>query len=235
MQFDILTIFPNLFDPYFNISILKKAQEKKKIKINIHDLRKWTTDKHRTVDDKPYGGGPGMILKVEPIAKALKELKKKNKFKKEKIILLTPQGKQFDQKEALKISKYNRIILICGHYEGYDSRIKKLVDQEISIGPYVLTGGEIPAIIIVDAITRLVPGVIKKESLEDETFNSENQKEYPQYTRPEVFTHKDNSGRIKSLKVPKVLISGNHKKISEWKKNKVRSLNRKSIKGKRQK
>ncbi len=223
MQFDIITIFPHIFESYFQTSILKRAQEKKFIKIKIHDLRIWTTDRHKTVDDTPYGGGPGMILKVEPIYKALKSLNK-TKSKKKKIFLLTPKGQKFDQKMAYQFSKLDKIIFICGRYEGVDARVEKLVDKKISIGDYVLTGGELPAMIMVDAITRLLPGVINKESLREESFNQStinNQQstinfEYPQYTRPEVFTYKTKSAKIKKLKVPKVLLSGNHKEITEW-------------------
>jgi len=232
MQFDIITIFPRIFDSYFQTSILKRAQKKKLIKIKIHDLRFWAKDKHKTVDDTPYGGGPGMILKIEPIYKALKFLSKTRipskslrshgVLKKQKIVLLTPQGQKFDQKMAGQFSKLDKIIFVCGRYEGVDARVEKLVDKKVSIGDYVLTGGELPAMIIIDATTRLLPGVINKESLKEETFskliiNSE----YPQYTRPEVFTYKTKSAKIKKLKVPKVLLSGNHKKIAEWK---LRSL-----------
>jgi len=224
MQFDIITIFPHIFDSYFHTSILKRAQEKKFIKIKIHDLRFWAKDKHKTVDDTPYGGGPGMILKIEPIYKALKFLNK-TKSKKKKIILLTPKGQKFDQKMAYQFSKLDKIIFVCGRYEGVDARVEKLVDKKISIGDYVLTGGELPAMIMVDAITRLLPGVINKESLREETFSlvaeSQGVNEYPQYTRPEVFTYKTKSAKIKKLKVPKVLLSGNHKEITEWK---LRSL-----------
>lgn len=216
MQFDIITIFPHIFDSYFQTSILKRAQDKKLIKIKIHDLRFWTKDKHKTVDDTPYGGGPGMILKIEPIYKALKFLNKK-KSKKIKIILLTPQGQKFDQKMASKFSKLDKLIFICGRYEGIDARVEKFVDKKISIGDYVLTGGELPAMIIIDAVTRLLPGVINKESLIEESFNQSTINfEHPQYTRPEVFTYKTKSAKIKKLKVPKVLLSGNHKEITEW-------------------
>jgi tRNA (guanine37-N1)-methyltransferase len=215
MQFELLTIFPKIFESYFNTSIIKRAQENQQVKIKVHDLRKWTKDKHKTVDDRPYGGGPGMILKVEPIYQALNFLKKGKVLP--KIILLTPQGKQFTQKQALRLSKEKRIILICGHYEGYDARIKNFVDEEISLGPYILTGGEVPAMALIDSVTRLIPGVIKQESLAEETFNFKNKKEYPQYTRPEVFTYRDNSGKMKKIKVPSILLSGNHQKIKEWK------------------
>ncbi len=206
LQFDILTIFPAIFDSYFKESIIKRALEKKLIKINIHNFRDFAKDKHKTVDDRPYGGGPGMILKVEPIYRCLANIKRK---KKSKIVLLTPKGKTFNQKIASTLSKLNQLILICGRYEGFDERVRKLVDQEISIGDYVLTGGELPAMVIVDAVARLVPGIIEAESLAEETFYKKGYIEYPQYTRPEVF---------KNLRVPKVLLSGDHKKIREWRK-----------------
>jgi len=228
IQFDIITIFPHIFDSYFNTSIINRAQKSGLVKIKIHDLRLWTSDKHKTVDDRPYSGGPGMILKVEPIYKALKKIKTRE-TKKSRVILLTPQGRQFNQQRAKRLSKTEKVILICGRYEGVDERVNKFVDEKISIGPYVLTGGELPVMIIVDAITRLIPGVIRSESIKEESFNYQltikNQQsvfslEYPQYTRPEVFTYKDKYGKIKKLPVPKVLLSGNHKEINEWKGNK---------------
>jgi len=204
IKFDIITIFPEIFTSYFQESILKRAQKKKFIKIKIHDLRKYTKDKHKTVDDKPYGGGPGMILKVDIIHKAIKKIAKK----KARIILLSAKGKKFDQKQAQRLKKYDQIVLICGRYEGVDERVAKhIADEELSIGDYVLTGGEVPAMVVIDAVTRLIPGVIKKESLEEESF-SKTGLEYPQYTRPEEYN---------SWKVPKVLLSGHHKKIQEWK------------------
>jgi tRNA (guanine37-N1)-methyltransferase len=214
-QFDILTIFPEMFDCYFNESIIKRAQKKKLIKIRIHNIRRWAYDKHHTVDGRPYGGGPGMILKVEPIYYALKSLgvlkiKNKKQKAKTKIVMLDPSGKQFDQQLAQKFSKLKRLVLLCGRYEGFDYRITKFVDERISIGRYVLTGGELPAMVIVDVISRLIPGVIgKKESLLEETFVKKGYIEYPQYTRPENFM---------GYKVPRVLLSGNHKKIAEWRK-----------------
>ncbi|PIY78684.1 MAG: tRNA (guanosine(37)-N1)-methyltransferase TrmD, partial [Parcubacteria group bacterium CG_4_10_14_0_8_um_filter_35_7] len=171
LEFDILTIFPNIFDSYFSESIIKRAQKRKLVKIKIHNLRDYTTDKHRTVDDAPYGGGAGMVMKVEPIYKALHALKSKIQNPKSKVILLSPKGRQFNQRLAERFSNLDRIILICGRYEGVDERVSKFVDKKISIGPYVLTGGELPVMIIVDVITRLIPGVIKKESLEEETFS----------------------------------------------------------------
>ncbi|MDD4996382.1 MAG: tRNA (guanosine(37)-N1)-methyltransferase TrmD [Patescibacteria group bacterium] len=241
INFEIISIFPKIFDSYFNTSIINRAQKKKLIKIKIHDLRKWTEDKHKTVDDRPYGGGPGMLLKPLPIYKAIRCLSKcknqKSKCKiKEKIILLTPDGKQFNQKMAHQYAKLDHIIFVCGHYEGFDARIEKFVDEKISTGPYILTGGEIPAMAIVDAVTRLIPGVIKSESLQEETFSFRDVKniqnsselvihretgkvlgEYPQYTRPEILIIKNKKGINKKLNVPKILLTGNHKKIEEWK------------------
>jgi tRNA (guanine37-N1)-methyltransferase len=233
LKFDIITIFPEIFDSYFKESILGRAQKEKKIAISIHNLRDYAPGAHRVVDESPYGGGAGMVMKVEPIWKAVQSLKskvksqksklqlKKSKSPKEKIILLSAKGKQFDQQMARRLSKLDRIILICGRYEGVDERVAKYVaDEEISVGPYVLTGGEIPAMSIVDAAARLVPGVLgNKESLKEESFSSPNggtktdaTVEYPHYTRPEVFMPKKGVRWI----VPKVLLSGDHKKIAEW-------------------
>ena len=226
MRFDILTIFPEAFESYFNTSIIKRAQAKKLLKINIFNLRKWTKDKHQTVDDRPYGGGAGMIFTLEPIFKALKDLKKHQKQVKTRVILFSLKGKKLTQKKLEQLKKYDRLILICPHYEGVDERVAKyLVDEEISIGDYILTGGELPAMILVDAITRLIPGAIKEDSLKEESFSSlliKNLKlkiknlyyEYPQYTRPEVF-YPHPSKKI-AWRVPKVLLSGNHQKIKEW-------------------
>lgn len=215
MKIDILTLFPKMFKGPFDESIVKRAINKKLVKIEIHNLRKWTKDKRKTVDDRPYSGGPGMILMVDPVYQALKELKTKSKTK---TILLTPQGKVFNQKMAQNLSQLDHLILICGHYEGVDERIRKyLVDSEISIGDYVLTGGEIPAMAVVDSLVRLIPGVLeKKEALKAESFSSSKASspvlEYPQYTRPANF---------KDWKVPQVLLSGDHKKIEEWRKEKA--------------
>ena len=207
MRFDILTIFPEIFDSYFNISILKKAQKKKLIKIYTHNLRKWTLDRHQTVDDCPYGGGMGMIFKIEPIFKAVKDLKKK-KIKKCRVILFSPKGDKLTQKKAKHLSKYDQLILICPRYEGVDERVAQYIaDEEISIGEYVLTGGELPAMVLIDAVSRLIPGVIKKESLSEESFNIEGKGEYPQYTRPEIFYPNKKSKKI-TWQVPEVLLSG---------------------------
>lgn len=223
MRFDILTIFPEIFDSYFNTSILKKAQKKKLIKIYTHNLRKWTLDRHQTIDDSPYGGGMGMIFKVEPIFKAVKDLKKK-KIKKCRIILFSAKGNRLTQKKAKHLSKYDQLILICPRYEGADERIAKYIaDEEISIGEYVLTGGELPAMILVDSVSRFVPGVIKKESLSEESFNIKGKGEYPQYTRPEIF-YPNKRNKKTAWRVPKVLLSGNHKKIKEWKSKHLKKI-----------
>ncbi len=255
MKITFLTIFPKIFDCYLNESILKRAQKKGLVKFGIVNIRDFTADKHKSVDDKPYGGGPGMILKIGPIYRALRSILKKSeirnlvptsvgisaslrksetnpkfKFQKSKtrIILLSAKGKTFDQKMAGKFSKYKHLIFICGRYEGVDERVAKhLADEEISIGNYVLTGGELPAMIISDAITRLMPGVIKTESLKEESFairpknklKIKNLKlkivcEYPQYTRPEKFLN---------WQVPAILLSGDHKKISDWRKRHSRT------------
>lgn len=209
MKIDILTLFPGIFKGPFEESIIKRAQEKKLVEIKIHNLRNWAIDRHGTVDDRPYGGGAGMILMIEPIFKALEKFKSQNS----KVILLSPQGKVFNQKIARRLSKLDHLILVCGHYEGIDERIREhLVDEEISIGDYVLTGGEIPAMVVVDTIVRLIPGVLeKKEAIKEESF-SRKLLEYPQYTRPADF---------KGWKVPKILLSGDHKKIEEWRKKKA--------------
>ncbi len=213
ITFEIITIFPEIFDSYFNQAILKKAIGLNIVKIKIHNLREYASDKHRSVDDSPYGGGPGMLMKVDPIFKCLKDiLKKKNK--KTKVIVFTPRGKTYTQKLANDFSKLERIVMICGRYEGIDERVLKyLADMNISIGDYVLAGGEIPALILVESVSRLLPGVLgESESLAEESFSKdETYLEYPQYTRPEVFY----PNKIKEVKwsVPKVLLSGNHKKI----------------------
>ena len=236
MRFDIITIFPDIFDSYFNESIIGRAQKKRLVKMKTHDLRKWTTDKHRTVDDRPYGGGVGMILKVEPIFKAIEKIKKTHLFFerskaesrssrqartiKGRIILFSAKGKTMTQADIRRWAKYDQLILICGRYEGVDERVAEYIaDEEVYVGNYVLTGGEIPAMIVVDAVSRLVAGVLgKKESLKEESFGKNDQipitndqwqyLKYPQYTRPEEF---------RGWKVPRVLLGGNHRKIQEWK------------------
>ncbi len=205
MKFNIITIFPEIFSSYFNESILKRAQEKKLIKINIHNLRDFAEDKHKKIDDSPYGGGPGMVLKVAPVYRAVQNIKYKNKKNKSRVILFSTRGKTFNQKTAQGLSKYDQLILICGRYEGVDERVARYIaDEEISIGDFVLFGGEIPAMIVVDAVSRFIPKVLgKKESLEAVKGS------YPVYTRPEIFNN---------WKAPKILLSGNHDKINKWRK-----------------
>ncbi len=215
MKFDIVTVFPEMFGGPLDTSMIKKAKDKGLVKIKIHNLRKWAKDAHKTVDDRPYGGGKGMIFMVEPIFEALKHFSPKDKTKKSKVILLSPQGKVFNQKKAQKLAKLDRLILLAGHYEGFDERIREhLIDEEISIGDYILTGGELPAMVIVDSIVRLLPGVLDKEAVEHESFSSlkiENLLDYPTYTRPADF---------KGWKVPEILLSGDHAEIKKWRKEK---------------
>ena len=211
MKIDILTLFPDMFKGPFSESIVKRAQKKDVVEIKIHNLRDWAKDKHKSVDDKPYGGGAGMVLRVDVVDDALQDLKKKNS----KIILLSPQGQKFTQSKAKELLKLDHLILIAGHYEGFDERIREnLIDEEISIGNYVLTGGELPAMVVVDSIVRLLPGVLgDKESLVDETHSKPGQRKHPVYTRPENF---------KGWKVPDTLLSGNHKEIESWRKEKAK-------------
>lgn len=204
MQIDILTLFPEMFEGFLTESIIKRAIEKEIVKINIINFREYTTDPHGKVDDTPFGGGAGMVLQIEPIYNALMDIKKNDSH----VILLTPSGKTFHQEKAQKLKEKKHIILICGHYEGFDYRIKELVDEEISIGNFVLTGGELPAMMISDAIIRLLPGAISDRSLESESFDNE-LLDYPVYTKPREF---------KGMKVPEVLLSGNHAKIEEFRK-----------------
>jgi tRNA (guanine37-N1)-methyltransferase len=206
MRIDILTLFPAMFENVLGESMLKRAQDKGAVKIAVHNLRDWTSDNHRTADDKPFGGGPGMVMKIEPVYMALQELREEG-GKASRVVLLTPQGRRFNQEAAKKLSKEKRIILICGHYEGVDERIRSLADEEISIGDYILTCGEIPALVIIDSIARLLPGVLGGDrSLDAESFEN-GMLEYPQYTRPADFN---------GLKVPKILLCGDHKKIDQW-------------------
>ncbi len=212
MRIDVLTIFPRMFDAVLGESIIKRAQEKKVVEINIIDLRLFSKDKHRKVDDKPFGGGPGMVMNAEPFFEAVNYIRRKTKDLrlKTRVILLSPKGRKFNQALAVKMSKYEHMVLLCGHYEGIDHRVAEhLVNDEISIGDFVLTGGELPAMAVIDSVVRLVPGALgDKDSCKDESF-SENLLEYPHYTRPS-----DYSG----MKVPKVLLSGDHEQIKEWRK-----------------
>ncbi len=218
LKFDIITIFPEILGSYINESLIARAQEKKLIKINLHNLRNFADDNRGTVDDRPFGGGLGMVLKVEPIFKAVKFLNSKFKIKNSKlrkVILFTPRGEKFTQKMAHKLSKLDQVIFICGRYEGVDQRVaEKIADMEISIGDYDLMGGELPAMIMIEAISRLIPGVLGKEALLKERITkSGGFLEYAQYTRPEIFE----PVKGKKWRVPKLLTQGDHKKIEEWK------------------
>lgn len=214
MTFDIITIFPNVVEEYINTGIVSNALKKGFVEINVHDLRKWTDDKHKTVDDTPYGGGPGMIMKVEPIYKAIQELKRENTI----VAITTPKGKILEQKELSDFSEQKdlHMIILCGRYEGFDQRIHDhLVDYEFSIGKYVLSGGELPALVLIDGITRLIPGVLGNiESLNDESF-TDGKLEYPQYTKPEEFN---------GWKVPEILLSGDHKKIEKYRQKRQKMI-----------
>lgn len=205
MKIDVLTLFPNMFIEVFNTSIIKRAQSKGLLKIKVHNLRNWGEGERLNVDDRPYGGGVGMILKVDIIDKAVSELKSKNS----KVILLDAAGEKYTQGKAQEFSKFKHIILIAGHYEGVDHRVHEhIADVVVSIGDYVLTGGEIPSMVLVDSVIRLLPGVLgKDESSVDESHKEPGYIEYPQYTRPEKY---------KNWEVPKVLLSGNHKEIKKW-------------------
>ncbi len=232
MLIDIITIFPEVFSSYFNTSILKIAQGKNKLKVRVHDLRDYTLDKHRKVDDRPFGGGPGMVFSPEPIFRAVEKIRgsgfgirgsscseSRVPSPESRVILLCPRGKLLNQKLARRLSKYKHLILICGRYEGVDERVREyLVDEEISVGDYVLTGGELPAMILVDVVTRLISGVLgDKDSNKQESFSS-NLLEYPQYTRPANF---------RKLEVPDILLSGNHKEIEIWRQAQAIKVTRK--------
>ena len=210
MVISILTLFPQIFQPLLESSILAKAQKQGKLRANLIDLREFGIGKYRQVDDRVYGGGVGMVLRVEPIASAIKKAKNSQA----KVILLTPQGKTLNQKKVKQLAKEKHIILICGKYEGVDERVRKLADEEISIGDYILSGGEIAAMAIVDSVARLLPGVLEKEATAFESFSTytlypkpRTLLEPPQYTRPEEF---------EGMKVPKILLSGNHQEIAKW-------------------
>ncbi len=204
VHFDIITIFPQMFVSPLGESILKKAQLQGLIKINIHNLRDYTTDKHHTTDDTPYGGGAGMVMKVEPIVAAIENLKSQHNAR---TILMTPQGEPFAQKTAERLSIYSQLVLVCGRYEGVDERVQSFVDEQLSIGDYILTGGELAAMVIIDAVSRLIPGVVGESVSVAEDSISCSLLKYPEYTRPRMF---------RGLKVPEVLLSGDHKKISRW-------------------
>jgi tRNA (guanine37-N1)-methyltransferase len=206
IRFDVLSIFPQMIKSPIAFSLLKKARERGLIQIELHDIRKWAFDKHRMTDDAPYGGGCGMVMKVEPVERALSIIKHPDLNP--LVVLMTPQGETFNQKMAVQLTRYEQIVLICGRYEGFDERIRlHLVDREISIGDYILTGGELSALVVIDAVARLIPGVLGNEdSLQTESF-SQGLLEYPQYTRPAEY---------RGWCVPDVLVSGNHAQIEQW-------------------
>lgn len=213
MKFDVLTLFPEMFN-CLNESILGRAIEKDLININLINIRDFSKDKHKKVDDTPYGGGAGMVMMPDVVDRAYNSIKDKNA----KVIYMSPQGKTLDQKKVEELSKEEHLVILCGHYEGIDQRvIDKIVDEEISIGDYVLTGGELPAMVLIDSVSRYVEGVLKEESIKEESF-SEGLLEYPQYTRPENFD---------GVKVPEILLSGNHQEIAKWRKEKSLEITKK--------
>ena len=211
MRFHVLTIFPEIFDSYLNESLFKRAQKNKILSVRTYDIRSFTNDKHRKVDDRPFGGGPGMVLKVQPIWDAVKKLQSSTlKNKHSRIILFSARGKKMDAKAAARLAKYSDLILICGRYEGVDERVAEhIADEEISIGDYVLSGGELPALVLMEAVSRHISGFLGKEESLEEVNGS-----FPTYTRPENFSPK----KWKIWSVPDVLLSGDHKKIEKWRK-----------------
>jgi len=213
MQIHILTIFPASFEAITKEGMVARAIKRKILDLKIHNLRDWTTDNYQSVDDHPYGGGAGMVMKIEPIYKALKDIKAGLKGT-AKVVLTSAKGVTYEQATAVNLSKIDNLIIICGHYEGVDERVSQaLVDMEVSIGNYVLSGGEMPAMVITDSIARLLPGVLgNPDSLQSESHNEKGVKEYPQYTKPEIFMLDDG----KELKVPSILLSGDHAKINAW-------------------
>ena len=213
MKFDVLTLFPEMFE-IFNQSIMEKAIEKKLIDINLINIRDFSKNKHKKVDDTPYGGGAGMVIKPDVVYDAYQSIENKDA----KVIYMSPQGNLLHQKKVEELSKENHLIILCGHYEGIDQRVlDKIVDEEISIGDYVLTGGEIPAMVLMDSVSRYVKGVLNEESIKEETF-SNGLLEYPQYTRPEVF---------EGIEVPEILLSGHHENIEKWRKEKSLEITKK--------
>ena len=223
MKIDVITLFPKMFDSPFNESMIKRATDKQIVEINYHDMRQWAWNDYGAVDDRPYGGGVGMLIRVDVIDKAIKTISPSPKptlpslekgEEKTRIVLTSARGKKYTQQDAQRLSNYGNLIIICGHYEGFDERISSLVDEEISIGDYVLTGGEIPAMVMVDSVVRLLPGVLgKDQSSKEESHATSGYIEYPQYTRPEVY---------EGMKVPEVLLGGDPKKIADWQKEQLR-------------
>ncbi len=221
MIIEVITLFPEMFEGVLGESILKRAQEKGLVEIRLHNLRDWAKDKHRTVDDRPYGGGPGMVLKVDVVVPAIEEVTSDERRATSKVILLSPQGKKYNQKMARELAQEERLILVAGHYEGFDERVREFVDEEISIGDYVLTGGELPAMVIIDSVVRLLPGALgDDESAKQESFSQENLLDHPSYTRPVEF---------RGMKVPEVLLSGNHAEIEKWRRKMAEGKSKKLI------
>ncbi len=214
MQFDVLTLFPEMFSS-LNESIIGRAKKNKQININLVNIRDFARNKHNKVDDTPYGGGAGMVMMPDVVYRAYESLNNKDNAK---VIYMSPQGKTLNQKKVVELSKENHLIILCGHYEGIDQRVlDKIVDEEISIGDYVLTGGELPAMVLIDSVSRYVEGVLSDDSIKEESF-SNGLLEYPQYTRPEVF---------EGMKVPEILLSGNHGEIDKWRKNQALEITKK--------
>lgn len=214
LEIDLVTIFPRFFKGPLEESLIKKSQEKNLVKIRAHDLRHYTHDRHKTVDDKPFGGGPGMVLKPEPIFECVEDIRKEDSW----VVLLDPQGEPLTQKRAKRLSERKHLILICGHYEGVDQRVKEnLVDQEISVGDFITMGGEAPALCLIEAVIRLIPGVLgNSASLEEETFEAG--LEYPHYTRPRDY---------RGWQVPEILVSGNHQEVKKWRQHNARQATQK--------
>ncbi|MDD2181456.1 MAG: tRNA (guanosine(37)-N1)-methyltransferase TrmD [Bacilli bacterium] len=214
MKIDVLTLFPSMFDDFIKTSIIGRAISDNKVIINVHNIRDFSKDPHKRVDDYGFGGGQGMVLMPEPIFDAIEHFKKSDSL----VIMMTPQGVLHNQKTAYELTKYNHLIIVCGHYEGFDERIRSIIDLEISIGDYVLTGGEIPSMVVIDSVVRLLDGVIKKDSHVNESFNN-SLLDYPVYTKPQDF---------RGMKVPEVLLSGHHENIRKWREEESinRTLNR---------
>lgn len=222
LRADMLTVFPEMFPGYLGASILGRAQKEKRLDVHVHQLRDWTHDRHKTVDDKPFGGGPGMVMKVAPFHEALAALglrskrtgKRTLKARKARVILTAANGTPFTHADAVRLSAYDQLVFLCGRYEGIDARVEELADETFRIGDYVLTGGELPALVMLDAVARHIPGVLgEAASLDEESWSGDGGGEYPQYTRPEEYL---------GMKVPSILLSGDHKKIAEWRKGRRR-------------
>ncbi|MDO8756713.1 MAG: tRNA (guanosine(37)-N1)-methyltransferase TrmD [Elusimicrobiota bacterium] len=214
MKIDFVTLFPGMFPSVMDASMMARAKDKGLLDWSCVNPRDFTEDKHNKVDDRPFGGGPGMLMMVEPIDKAIKSVRKK----KSKVILLSPQGKSFDAGTALRLSKEDHLVLVCGHYEGLDERASSLFDEEMSVGDYILTGGELPAMLVADAVVRLIPGVLKKEDAAVSESFAAGLLDFPQYTRPRVWRGRE---------VPEILFSGDHKKIAEWRQDAARKATKK--------